>query len=144
MLCAATAGLNVASIYKQFAAGAPALAGDSFQSLVGASGAFLNGVGRLFWGVVSDKIGFKNAFFVMTALQAVIHALYPLGANSKPLFLVLTSMCYFCLAGSFSMTPPAMQRIFGPRNGAMIYGLAYSAFGVAGVGGSYLTKVRTK
>ena len=79
----ASAGLNVASMYKQFASGAPELKGDAFQSLVGGMGALFNGGGRLFWGSLSDKLGFKNSFTVLTIAQAVVQLLYPFSAKSK-------------------------------------------------------------
>jgi hypothetical protein len=39
------------------------------------------------------------------------------------------------------MMPPAIQRMFGPKNGAMIYGLIYSAFGTASLATIILGKV---
>eukprot|EP01035_Chromulina_nebulosa_P019271 gene19271-25128_t len=142
-ITSASAGLNVASVYKQFAALAPALKGDSFQALVGGFGALSNGFGRLFWGTISDKIGFKNSFATLTILQAIVHFLYPYSKSSKGLFLSMTCLCYFCLAGNFALIPPAVLRIFGPKSGATIYGVIYSAFGVASIGGLVLSKVLT-
>lgn len=136
----ASAGLNVASVYKQFAAVSPALAGDTFQSLVGGLGALFNGLGRIFWGSLSDKIGFKQSFAILTLIQALIHAYYPAAANSKMTFTLFTCLCYFFLAGNFALMPPSIQRIFGPKNGALIYGIIYSAFGAASVGSLYINK----
>lgn len=83
IVASASAGLNVAAMYKQFAGINPALKGDSYQSLVGAVGALFNAMGRLFWGVVSDKIGFKNSFMILTVGQALVQVLYPYSASSK-------------------------------------------------------------
>ena len=83
IVASASAGLNVAAMYKQFAGINPALKGDSYQSLVGAVGALFNAMGRLFWGVTSDKIGFKNSFMILTVAQAVVQVLYPYSAKSK-------------------------------------------------------------
>ena len=137
---AASCGLNVASVYKQFASNAPALAGDGFQSLVGGMGALFNGVGRIFWGSLSDKIGFKKSYIVLTSAQVVLHSLYSYSAVNKNLFLLATCLSFFLLAGNFALIPPATQRLFGAKNGPLIYGLVYSAFGVASVGGNYLSK----
>ena len=141
IISSASAGLNVASIYKSFAVTGPALTGDGFQSLVGGMGALFNGFGRLFWGSFSDKFGFKQSFMLLTSAQALLHFVYPLSLSSKPAFLVATCLCFFCLAGNFALIPPATQRIFGPKNGALIYGMVYSAFGVASVGGMILSKI---
>jgi OFA family oxalate/formate antiporter-like MFS transporter len=140
IICSASAGLNVASVYKQFATSAPALAGDEFQSLVGGMGALFNGVGRLFWGSFSDKVGFKKAFGLLTIMQGVLHFLYPFSSQSKETFLAATCMCFFYLAGNFALMPPAIQRMYGPKNGALIYGIVYSAFAIASTGGLYLSK----
>lgn len=140
IVCSASAGLNVAAIYKQFAAGSPALTGDSFQALVGGLGALFNGVGRLFWGQISDTIGFKKSFMGLTLLQSLLHAYYPFSGGSKFTFTVATCLCYFFLAGNFALMPPAIQKMFGTKNGALIYGLVYSAFGVASIGGMLLGK----
>jgi OFA family oxalate/formate antiporter-like MFS transporter len=139
----ASAGLNVASVYKQFAAGSETLTGDGYQAMVGGIGALFNGVGRLFWGLLSDKIGFKTSFIILSVVQSALHFVYPYSTYSKSTFLVATSMCFFLLAGNFALMPPAMQRIFGPKNGAAIYGVLYTAFGVSSVGGMFLSKALT-
>lgn len=83
IIASASAGLNVAAMYKQFASVSPALKGDSYQSLVGAVGALFNAMGRLFWGALSDKIGFKSSFMILTVAQAAVQSLYPYSAVSK-------------------------------------------------------------
>jgi MFS transporter, OFA family, oxalate/formate antiporter len=86
IISSATAGLNTAAVYKQFAATGPALAGDSFQSLVGGLGALFNGSGRLIWGALSDKIGFKKSFTLLTLVQITFLLLYSKSAVSKVSF----------------------------------------------------------
>jgi OFA family oxalate/formate antiporter-like MFS transporter len=140
IIASASAGLNVASMFKQFAATQPALTGDAYQVTVGAMGTLFNGVGRLFWGSLSDKIGFKASFTVLTLAQAAVQLLYNQSGGSKPTFLAANCVAWFCLAGTFAMMPPAIQRMFGPKYGALIYGLVYSAFGVASVGSTFLSK----
>ena len=140
----ASAGLNVASVYKAYAATAPALLGDNYQSLVGALAALVNGVGRLFWGTFSDVIGFRKAFLLLSIGQTALLAAYPYCTGSKPVFMAATAAIFFCLAGNFALLPPAVARIFGAKNGAAIYGVLYSSFGVAAVGGAALSKALTK
>jgi hypothetical protein len=36
--------------------------------------------------------------------------------------------------------PPSIQRIYGPKNGALIYGIIYSAFGFASIGSLFMNK----
>lgn len=143
LVTCASAGLNVASVYKQFAASSETLNGDGYQALVGGIGALFNGGGRLFWGVLSDKIGFKACFTLLSVVQSALLFLYSYSTYSKTTFLVATSLAFFLLAGNFALMPPAMQRIFGPKNGAAIYGVLYTAFGVSSVGGMFLSKALT-
>lgn len=59
---------------------------------------------------------------------------------SQGLFALNTCSLFFTLGGTFALFPPAVQRMFGPDAGAVIYGLLYSAFAVASVFGGVLTK----
>ena len=36
--------------------------------------------------------------------------------------------------------PPAAQRMFGPKNGSIIYGILYTSFASASIGGIFLMK----
>ena len=76
IVLSASAGLNVVAIHKSFAHTRPALKGDSYQALVGGLGALVNSASRLFWGSLSDKIGFKTSFTVLTLVQAIVQLLY--------------------------------------------------------------------
>lgn len=77
-----TAGLNTVAVYKQFAATSPMLTKDSYLALVGGIAALFNGSGRLLWGYLSDKIGFKRAYKLVTLLQAMILITYPRSVHS--------------------------------------------------------------
>lgn len=140
IILSASAGLNVAAAYKQFATTIPTLSNDSYLTLVGATGAIFNGLGRLFWGSISDKIGFKNSFTLLAGIQAVLHVLFPYSTYSKATFIVAFSMVYFLLAGNFALMPPAAQKIFGTKNGSIIYGILYTSFASASIGGIFLMK----
>ena len=40
--------------------------------------------------------------------------------------------------------PPSVQRLFGPKNGSLIYGIVYSAFGAASIGALFMNKHLTE
>ena len=143
IMSTSSAGLNIASMYKQFASYHIELNGDRYQALVGGMGSMFNGGGRLLWGLFSDKVGFKNAFTLLTAIQTILQVLFPFCcANNKILFFSGVCMSYFLLAGIFSMTPPVVYNLYGSEDAAQIYGLLYSAFGTASVLSAMLSKVR--
>ncbi|CAM9435940.1 unnamed protein product [Chrysoparadoxa australica] len=141
MLFAGTAGINTAGVYKAFGATVPVLQNDAFQSTVGSLGALFNGAGRLFWGNILDVAGFKKPFAVLIAMQGLAMAAYSWLAQSKAGYLACTCAIFFCLGGCFAMFPAVSTKIFGPKNGATIYGILFSAFSMASIGGTFLTKV---
>lgn len=72
----------------------------------------------------------------------ILNTLSHLPLSLQQLFLAANCLSFFCLAGNFAMMPPAIQRMFGLKNGALIYGLVYSAFGTASLATILLSKVR--
>jgi OFA family oxalate/formate antiporter-like MFS transporter len=140
VVCSATAGLNTASIYKQFAGTEPTLRGDVFQASVGGIAAVFNGCGRLLWGILSDAIGFKNSFTLLTIIQGLFMSTYQYSGKSRLAFTANTCALFFCLAGNLALMPAAVQRVFGPHAGAAIYGVLFSSFAVASTVGSTVTK----
>lgn len=62
-------------------------------------------------------------------------------SQSKAGFLFGTGLLLFCLGGNFAMFPALTTKVFGNREGAKIYGFVFSAFAVASIFGSKLTKV---
>jgi len=60
------------------------------------------------------------------------------------MFALNTFALFFCLAGNLALTPPAVQRMFGPKQGSIVYGAMYSAFAIASVVGGMLTKALVK
>ncbi len=91
----------------------------------------LNGVTRVFFGLVSDRIGREEtmaAAFVLEAL--VILAMYDLGAH--PLgFVLLTGALFFCWGEIYTLFPVTCADTFGSRYAAANAGLLYTAKGVA-------------
>lgn len=85
IVCSATAGLNTVAAYKQYASSYVLLNHDRFLSLVGGIAALFNGSGRLLWGIISDKIGFKASYRTVTLLQALLLVTFPFSTTSKVL-----------------------------------------------------------
>ena len=116
------------------------LKGESFLSLCGGIGALFNGSGRLAWGLLSDVIGFKKSYTILTLFQTVSMLTYEHSTVSKATFMANTCALFFCLAGNLALMPSAVQRMFGPASGATVYGFFFSAFAVASICGGFLTK----
>ena len=97
--------------------------------------AILNGLGRIAWGTVSDKIGRKLALFAMCLFQGVIMLLfYKMGASKMGL-IVGACIIGFNFGGNFALFPVATADFFGNKNVGTNYGWVFLAYGVAGIAG---------
>jgi MFS family permease len=95
--------------------------------------AIFNGLGRIIWGTVSDKIGRKSSIFLMCAIQGVMMLLfYRAGATELGL---IAGACIigFNFGGNFALFPAATADFFGNKNLGLNYGWVFLAYGIAGV-----------
>ncbi len=103
--------------------------------------AIFNGIGRIAWGSISDKIGRKTTITLMTALQGVTmlltyHVFISFGLVYG--FIVVAALIGFNYGGSFALFPAITADYFGNRNVGSNYGWMFTAYGVAGLAGPLL------
>ncbi len=97
--------------------------------------AILNGLGRIAWGIVSDKIGRKIAIVLMCLLQGVIMlSFFKLGGTEAGL-IISACIIGFNFGGNFALFPAATADFFGNANVGKNYGLVFFAYGIAGIAG---------
>lgn len=97
--------------------------------------AILNGLGRIIWGVVSDKLGRKTSIFLMCLLQGIIMLLlYKLGGTTIT-FIVAAAIIGFNFGGNFALFPAATADFFGNKTVGKNYGFVFFAYGIAGIAG---------
>ncbi|MRR06543.1 MAG: MFS transporter [Deltaproteobacteria bacterium] len=99
-----------------------------------ATASIFNGLGRLFWAAVSDKIGRKNVFLTMFATQAALYFYLP-QVSDPMLFTVIACYLLACLGGGFAVMPAFAADSFGPSYIGKVYGFVLTAWGAAGVVG---------
>jgi len=99
-----------------------------------ATASIFNGLGRLFWAAVSDKIGRKNVFLTMFATQAALYFYLP-QVTDPMLFTVIACYLLACLGGGFAVMPAFAADSFGPSYIGKVYGFVLTAWGAAGVAG---------
>jgi OFA family oxalate/formate antiporter-like MFS transporter len=97
-------------------------------------GSLFNGLGRIFWASLSDKLGRKTVFILILTTQIPAFILLP-QTNNIMVFAVLCCYILLCYGGGFATMPAFAADTFGAKNMGQIYGkilLAWSAAGVIG------------
>jgi len=103
--------------------------------------AIFNGVGRIAWGSISDRIGRKATITLMAVLQGLTmlmtyHAFISFGLVYG--FIIAAALIGFNYGGSFALFPAITADYFGNKNVGSNYGWMFTAYGVAGLAGPLL------
>jgi len=98
--------------------------------------AIFNAVGRIVWGMVSDRIGRTPTFVAMFIFQALV-MFFLGGLNTEVSLAVGASLVGFNYGGCFALFPSATADLFGPKNLGANYGWLFTSYGIAGVVGIY-------
>ncbi|GAC1363991.1 MAG: OFA family MFS transporter [Ktedonobacteraceae bacterium] len=96
-----------------------------------------NGIGRLFWGWLSDAIGRPYTFLALFVIQIFAFALMPFIGNFALLF-IPASIIGLCYGGGFGTMPAFAADFFGPKNAGTIYGVMLTAWSAGGIVGPLL------
>ncbi|MEE8257038.1 MAG: OFA family MFS transporter [Acidobacteriota bacterium] len=93
---------------------------------------FFNGIGRLSWGSLSDKLGRKHTVVAMYAVYAV--ACLALLRNASGFWPLLVGLCMvgFSFGGYLALLPSFTADYFGSRHVGANYGIMFSAYGLCG------------
>jgi len=92
-----------------------------------------NGLGRIVWGVISDKIGRENAMFVDFVACGLLYILLPFVSHNPYGFMVVITLAYFCTGPMFAFFPPLTADRYGEKFLSSNYGVMYTAKGVGGL-----------
>jgi len=94
-----------------------------------------NGIGRIAWGTISDKIGYKMSLVIMCAVQGVVMLLFFLLGGTPVLLYLAALLIGFNFGGNFALFPLATSDMFGAKNLGRNYGWVFTAYGVGGIVG---------
>ena len=93
-----------------------------------------NGAGRLFWGMLSDRIGRVRVFRILLASQMVVFGI--LMTESNPwIFSALVCYILLCFGGGFATMPSFIVDVFGAKRMSVMYGAILTAWAAAGIFG---------
>jgi MFS family permease len=96
--------------------------------------ALFNGIGRFFWGAVSDRIGRGRAFLLIYGTQVAVFSVVG-GIHSLAAVAVLFAIVLLGYGGGFGTMPSFTADHFGTRYMGVNYGWILTAWGAAGVVG---------
>ena len=106
-------------------------------TLIGVSALF-NGIGRFFWGSISDKIGRIITFKLNLVIQILVFAML---INTSDIFLFSAGVCIIllCYGGGFGVIPSLIKERYGTELMASIYGVTLIGWGIGGIFGPQIT-----
>ncbi|MCY3681389.1 MAG: OFA family MFS transporter [Gemmatimonadetes bacterium] len=93
-----------------------------------------NGVGRLFWGLLSDRIGRVGVFRILLASQMIVFGILMTERNPW-IFSALVCYVLLCFGGGFATMPSFVLDVFGSKKMSTIYGAILTAWAAAGIFG---------
>ncbi len=128
-----TAGIliisNAVPIYSDLTGAAAAVAAPIYGFL-----AVFNGLGRFFWGAVSDRIGRNMAYVLIFGIQVVVF--FFLGSlHSFVAVGIAFAIVLLCYGGGFGTMPSFNADYFGTKFLGQNYGMILTAWGFAGIVG---------
>ncbi len=132
-----TAGIliisNAAPIYSELTGAAPAAAAQIYGVL-----AIFNGLGRFFWGAISDRIGRNLTYTIMYLIQVLAFFFMAKVGGGLVGVGILIAIVLLCYGGGFGVMPSFNADYFGTRYMGEIYGFILTAWGVAGLVGPFV------
>lgn len=131
-----TAGIliisNAIPIFSELTGVAPAAAASIYGGL-----ALFNGIGRFFWGWVSDAIGRSRAYLLIFGIQALVfHGLSSLASPAS--VGVAFAVVLLCFGGGFGAMPSFNADYFGTTWLGANFGMLLTAWGFAGLCGPFV------
>ena len=95
--------------------------------------ALFNGLGRILWGMISDKAGRKTSIAIMMLTQGIFVILFQWMAGNQLTLYLFAVLIGFNYGGLFSLFPTITADIFGNRNFGQNYGWVFLAYAIGGL-----------
>lgn len=95
--------------------------------------ALFNGLGRIVWGMISDKIGRKTSIIIMMATQGLFVFLFQWMAGNVLTLYLFAILIGFNFGGNFALFPTITADTFGTKYVGQNYGWVFLAYAVGGI-----------
>lgn len=136
-------GFQSPLIQDLFKAADPNLSAEALASagatLIAISSIF-NGMGRFFWGGLSDKIGRIQTFRAILVTNVAAFLVMTQVSNPR-LFGALVCYVLLCYGGGFGTAPSYVATVFGNRVMGVVYGCLLTAWAMGGLVGPQVVAV---
>lgn len=111
------------SMYKAY--GQVYITDDHFLAVVGAFAAIFNASGRVFWGHLCDKFGYRHCMVVVTVSIALLYLSFGVAPyyGGKAMFAMWVWAIFFFFCANFVLLPTATAQTFGTKYSSKNYGL---------------------
>lgn len=126
-----TEALQANGIEKEAASSMATLAMGVFFAL-------FNGLGRIIWGTISDKIGRKLSIIIMAATQGIFVYLFQYMAGGEYTLYLFAMLIGFNFGGNFALFPTMTADTFGTKYVGQNYGWVFLAYAIGGIFGPIL------
>ena len=105
--------------------------------------AIFNGLGRILWGMISDRLGRKSTIVLMSALQGVVMLVlyYGVSVGLATGLIIGAILVGFNYGGIFALFPAITADFFGNKQVGINYGWVFSAYGIAGISGPLIAGI---
>ena len=97
-----------------------------------------NGLGRIIWGLLSDKLGRKLSIILMTGSQGIFVIAFTFMAGTPWMLFLGATLIGFNFGGNFALFPTITADTFGTKNVGSNYPFVFLAYGVGGIAGPIL------
>ncbi|MBN2280181.1 MAG: OFA family MFS transporter [Candidatus Marinimicrobia bacterium] len=141
----AGAGLMSIGLMKLYPMEALQTAGKSVEEASAIAGTAMavffslaNGIGRVIWGTMSDKLGRKYSVLIMALSQGIMMLVFTKMAGSQVPLYIGAAIIGFNFGGNFALFPAFTADLFGDRNIGLNYPYIYLSYGVGGILGPVL------
>ncbi len=139
-VCGGIAIISKAAVLGQEVVGMSATQATMFVAIIG----LFNGIGRLFWSGISDKIGCWTTFMVFIGINAVCFALIPSFSTNNTAFQILTYIIIAGYGAGFATMPSYVKNIYGTENYGQVLGYTLTAWSAAAFIGPLLLGLSTE
>lgn len=139
-VCGGIAIISKAAVLGEEVVGMSAGEATMFVAIIG----LFNGLGRLFWSSISDKIGCWNTFMIFIGINAACFALIPTFSTNQVSFQTLTFIIIAGYGAGFATMPSFVKNIFGAEKYGQVLGYTLTAWSAAGFVGPLLLGLSTE